>query len=74
MDLCVIYGEDNKELVSKMVDNFFRKQPRLEEDWRSMVASILSELTAMSDRVTSRDREVLRLGQNARCVGEDSEV
>jgi len=50
----------------KMVANLFRKQPKLEEDWRTMVDSLLTEMTAVAGRITARDKEVLRLGRKVR--------
>ena len=66
LDLCVIYGGENQELLGKMVANLFRRQPKLEEDWRTMVDSVLMEMAAVADRITARDMELLRLGQKLR--------
>lgn len=31
-DLCVLYGEGNKQLLTKMIDNIFTQQPKYNDD------------------------------------------
>ena len=41
LDLCVLYGEGNRPLLSKMITNLFETQPKYEEDWCSTIKSLL---------------------------------
>ena len=39
MDLCVLYGNSNKTLLSKLVANVFKWQPQYKQDWSMAVRS-----------------------------------
>ena len=41
LDLCVLYGEGNRPLLSKMIANLFEHQPKYVEDWCSTIKSLL---------------------------------
>ena len=41
LDLCVLYGEGNRPLLSKMITNLFESQPKYVEDWYSTIKSLL---------------------------------
>ena len=41
LDLCVLYGEGNRPLLSKMITNLFESQPKYVEDWCSTIKSLL---------------------------------
>ena len=41
LDLCVLYGEGNRPLLSKMIANLFERQPKYVEDWCSTIKSLL---------------------------------
>ena len=40
LDLCVLYGEGNRALLSKMIGNLFEKQPKYVEDWCATIKSM----------------------------------
>ena len=41
LDLCVLYGEGNRPLLSKMITSLFESQPKYVEDWCSTIKSLL---------------------------------
>ena len=41
LDLCVLYREGNRPLLSKMIANLFEHQPKYVEDWYSTIKSLL---------------------------------
>ena len=41
MDLCVLYGASNGPLLTKMIENIFKNQPRYNEDLQAVVPTIL---------------------------------
>ena len=40
-DLCVLYGEGNAQLLTKMVDNIFTQQPKYNDDLLYAVPTII---------------------------------
>jgi activating signal cointegrator complex subunit 2 len=41
MDLCVLYGADNKQLMTKMINNIFTQQPKYADDLKASLPTIL---------------------------------
>lgn len=44
MDLCALYGQGNGQLLSKMITNIFREQPKYENDLREVIPTVLEVL------------------------------
>lgn len=40
-DLCVLYGEGNGPLLTKMVDNIFTQQPKYNDDLRCAIPTVI---------------------------------
>lgn len=41
MDLCVLYGHDNKALLAKMLNNIFTQQPKYNQDLQETIPTII---------------------------------
>ena len=51
----MLYGSSNKPLVTRMMENIFKRQPKYEEDWKVTVKVILDAFTEKSVRVLGED-------------------
>ena len=47
MDLCVLYGTGNGPLLSKMISNIFKCQPKYVDDLRAVVPTVIQVLCAI---------------------------
>lgn len=65
LDLCVLYGRNNRPLLTKMVGNIFEKQPKYEEDWEMMVGMAMESLSNVAVKVLREGGEsgAVRLDQ-----------
>ncbi|ELT91381.1 hypothetical protein CAPTEDRAFT_220768 [Capitella teleta] len=50
MDLCVLYGQDNKPLLTKMLTNIFTQQPKYSDDLRESLPTILHVLNSVCQK------------------------
>jgi activating signal cointegrator complex subunit 2 len=44
-DLCVLYGEGNGPLLTKIVDNIFTQQPKYNDDLQCAIPTIIQVIT-----------------------------
>ncbi|GAB1603158.1 activating signal cointegrator 1 complex subunit 2-like [Argonauta hians] len=47
LDLCALYGQGNRQLLSKMVGNIFKQQPKYENDLRQVVSTVCEVFNGM---------------------------
>ncbi|CAI9737259.1 activating signal cointegrator 1 complex subunit 2-like [Octopus vulgaris] len=47
MDLCALYGQGNRQLLSKMVGNIFKQQPKYENDLREVISTVCEVFNGM---------------------------
>src|SRR5690349_15256014 len=55
-DICVLYGNANRELCSKMIENIFTIQPKYNEDLTVSAQQIVKLLDEVAGRIHSADK------------------
>lgn len=72
-DLCVLYGEGNSQLLSKMVDNIFTQQPKYNEDLHCAIPTIVQVFHDIADKCgVNIDKEHSMSPQKLSSPGRDS--
>ena len=55
LDLCALYGANNRSILVKMVGNIFKRQPKYEQDWKVTVGTVMECLGRVEGRVLRRE-------------------
>ena len=75
LDLCSLYHTSNHALLAKMVANVFARQPRYQDDLKSVLNSVLNLLDQVTEechgsggRERGKKREAVKLKDIHRCI------
>ncbi|KAJ4964644.1 hypothetical protein NE237_016493 [Protea cynaroides] len=65
LDICAIYGHDNKELTKLLVDNSLKAQPKIHENLAAVVSHFLNIVDTMHQRCSSSLEVLFSSGSHA---------
>lgn len=68
MDLCALYHTCNQPLLTKMINNIFKRQPRYQDDLKSALNSVLKLLEDVTVECVGRGMEAGKTGSVERLV------